>query len=121
MVLAIGLTAMVAGLALLVEHWFPWEMLLRRPLPKLAAYVLGVLGLILPLTGLLAVWGAWWSLAAVWATVLAGGGGVLIGYGVDWWLRRMAQGEELREQVKLRDRLEERDERPVEGKAHKEP
>lgn len=39
---AVADTIIVAALAIAVAHWFPWRKLLRRELPKLAAYCIGV-------------------------------------------------------------------------------
>lgn len=103
------LTALVTWLALLVEHWFPWRLLLRRDLPRIAAYTMGVLALILPLSVL--YWR--WSLAgladqrgyliALWAVTLAGGAAVAGAYVVDWLLGRLALAIELQELLGLRD------------------
>jgi MFS family permease len=94
---SIGIAACLTMLILLVQHWFPWRKLIRRELPRLAAYSMGVLGLIIPLTGLFLFWQylAWelsiyweWGMGimaaiAVWAVVLAGGVAVMLAYWID--------------------------------------
>lgn len=79
----ISLTAVLAMLLLWVEHWFPWQLMLGRELPRPAAYILGVLALMLPFSGLLIIWSEWLILAALWAVILAGGLSVLGAYFVD--------------------------------------
>jgi hypothetical protein len=44
------ITATIVAFVELTLHWFPWDLMLRRKLPRLAAYVLGVLGMMLPFT-----------------------------------------------------------------------
>jgi hypothetical protein len=79
----VGLTALVSVLILLVEHYLPWPTWLGRRLPRTAAYVLGVLGMALPLTGLMALWGLWMVVAALWGVILTGGLAVLGAYALD--------------------------------------
>lgn len=102
MVMAIALTALVTGLLELVLHWFPWQLLLRRELPRQAAYVLGVLAIIIPLSCLLAHWGvieAFWAIAALWVVVVAAGGAVMGAYGLDWLFNRLSRGAEAEEML----------------------
>ncbi len=107
----IHITALIAALLLVGEHYFPWGMLLHHKLPRLAAYVLGVLALIGPLSALYAFWirfqpeiGGRFYLGALWAVVGAGGAAVLICYALDHVLERMALAHELAELIQLRDR-----------------
>jgi len=102
------LTALVTWLALLVEHWFPWRLLLRRDLPRIAAYTMGVLALIVPLSVL--YWR--WSLVgladqlgyliALWSVTVGGGAAVAGAYVVDWLLGRLALATELQELLGMR-------------------
>ena len=99
------LTCVLAGLVELVEHWFPWRLLLRgRDLPVVVRYVLGVAGFLAPLS--LLVGGAFGDFSmrggmlvvVMWC--VAGSAGVAVGaaYGVDWVLEtaaRVREGEEL--------------------------
>lgn len=84
--IAYVLTAGIAALLLVVEHYLPWRGLLGRDLPRLWAYVLGVLALILPLSGLLAFWAEWGALGALWLVTGAGGLAVIFCYLFDAWL-----------------------------------
>lgn len=98
MIAQVVLAVLLAWLLLWVEHWFPWQLMLGRELPRPAAYVLGVLALMLPFSGLLAVWGEWLALAALWAVIVAGGAAVIGAYAIDRLL-------ETRSKVKEQDEL----------------
>lgn len=100
--------ALVAALALLVEHWFPWELLIRRPLPPLAAYTLGVLALALPLTGLFLIRGEDGAALALWTVIGSGGAAVLCAHALDRFLLGLNRKDELIEQLKLKDGDQER-------------
>ena len=82
----ISITALISVLLLLVEHWAPTRLWLGRKLPALAAYILGVLALITPLTGLLVYWGEQRVILAMWIVVISGGAAVILAYMVDAWL-----------------------------------
>lgn len=97
MVPDILLTCVVAALLLLVEHWFPWRLALGRDLPRLAAYVLGVVALVAPLTVLFARRGELDAAIGMWAVIVSGGAAVMLAYGVDWLLARLALAKELGE------------------------
>ena len=97
MVPDILLTCVVAALLLLVEHWFPWRLALGRDLPRLAAYVLGVLALVVPLTVLFAQRGELDAAIGMWAVIVSGGLAVILAHGVDWLLARLALAKELGE------------------------
>lgn len=109
--LGILLVGMIASLLLLVEHWFPWQLMLRKELPRLAAYVVGVLAIVVPLSGLYLFWGFQpgyrvnhGELIALWVAVGSGGISVLVAHGVDELLRRLARGEETEELLELREK-----------------
>ena len=104
-VVGILVAALIAGLAELALHWLPWRLLLGRELPRVAAYVLGTLAIVLPLSGLFAMWGNWLQAAALWAVVVSAGLAVLGGYLFDGWLEhRQGQREaEERERAVLRE------------------
>lgn len=106
----IGLAALTAVLVLLVEHWFPWQLLLRRRLPRLAAYTLGVLGLLAPLTCLYGWWlvqgqapAPWAHLVGLWAVVIGGGLAVQTAHVIDWLFVQLARSRELQELFEARD------------------
>jgi len=46
----VTLTAIVSGIVILAEHYFPWRTLLGRKLPRVAAYALGMLAVLIPFT-----------------------------------------------------------------------
>lgn len=74
------LAAMVAALIILMEHyWIPDR------LPLTARYALGVLAIYLPLSGLLAIWQAWWALGAIWLAAISAGMATLLSYAIDAW------------------------------------
>lgn len=108
--LGIILTALIVSLLLFVEHWFPWQLMLRAELPRLAAYVLGVLAIVVPLTGLYI---SWWidpgnrvkfgEVIALWAAVCVGGLSVMAAHGIDKLLKRLAHGAEMDELNDLRE------------------
>jgi len=97
------------------EHYFPWGMLLQRKLPRLAAYILGVIALAAPLSALYGFWltdpapvAEHFYLAALWAVIGAGGAAVIICHLLDFILERLALARELSELIRVR---EERDAR----------
>jgi phosphate/sulfate permease len=107
--MAIFLAALVAALIQMTLHWFPWRMVLGKDLPRISAYVLGVLGFALPLSVLLWHWQSWLELLAVWAVVAASGVAVASAYGTDWMLdrvRRSYEHEELDNVTAQTDRNE---------------
>lgn len=77
------LAALVAVLLLLLEHWGPWEKLLRTKFSPLVNYTLGVLAINLPLSGLLLAWSEKDVLAALWVITLSGGLFVGLAYWID--------------------------------------
>ena len=101
----IGITVLIVMLILWLEHWFPWHMALGKELPRLVAYVLGVLAMVLPLSGLYWMWSldppgsAHVYLIALWVVVLAGGAAVGIAYVIDWILRSIRTSNELQELI----------------------
>lgn len=97
-IIEISLAAVVAALTQCVSHWFPWRLVLRRELPKIAAYVLGMLGILLPVTGLFWHWDAnvvalprHAHLLGLWVSVVASGSAVVFAYGVDWLVDVLAR------------------------------
>jgi hypothetical protein len=87
MELPIIISSLITAGIQLILHWFPWRMLLGRPVPRLMAYGLGVVGIILGMC----VWAGmtvvlvyvWWAVGALIACSVSGGVAVTIGYGVD--------------------------------------
>lgn len=89
-------------------HYFPWKMLLRgRKLPRLAAYTLGLLGMMGPLT----VW--LWDrnevevIQTLWAVTVSAGITVFALYGLDHYLDLIMRDIEATEERALRKHGEE--------------
>lgn len=102
-VIGIALTALVSALVQALSHWFPWRLVLGYELPKVAAYTIGVLGFLLPVTVLFWRWDvvglmvAWSHLVALWACVLASGLTVVLAYAIDTVANRVRMSHELEE------------------------
>ena len=68
-------------------HYLPWKKLLKgKELPRLAAYVLGVLGLVIPFSAWLWYQGEIETIYVLWMTICAGGLMVMALYGFDHYL-----------------------------------
>ena len=68
-------------------HYFPWRMLLKgRELPRLAAYTLGLLGMMVPLTAWLWQTGEYEIIKALWLVICSAGLIVFALYGLDHYL-----------------------------------
>jgi hypothetical protein len=91
------ITATIVAFVELTLHWFPWDLMLRRKLPRLAAYVLGVLGMMLPFTVLLIYWRESQVLIALWLVIGSGGLAVTGAWLGDEFMRRLAHAAELEE------------------------
>jgi len=84
-------------------HYFPWKMLLRgRELPRVAAYILGVLGLMAPFTAWLWERGEMEIIRMLWMVIVAGGLMVLALYGLDHYTTLEMRDLEAREERALR-------------------
>lgn len=81
---AVIVMAMMAEFGL---HYFPWKILLRgRKLPRLIAYMLGVLGMMGPFTAWLWSQGEIEVVQTLWIVIVSGGITVLALYGLDHYL-----------------------------------
>jgi hypothetical protein len=106
---AIQSAVLVTMLSMAAMHYFPWRLVLGRMLPRPAAYVLGVLGMALPLTWLFQYWQAtpvmfrWEYLLALWLVIGAGGVSVLVCYAADHVMGRMVMARELEELLRQRE------------------
>ena len=94
--------ALAAMVILLAEHYW----LRRCRLHAVLNYVLGCLAIWLPLSGLLALWGDWLALNALWLIGMSGGLAVMSSSLVDAWMSRSLRleaaerdGEVLRREV----------------------
>jgi hypothetical protein len=97
---------MVITMVLMAEfgmHYFPWRILLRgRELPRLVAYVLGLLGMMGPFT-------AWlWDrdeiaiMQTLWIVIISAGFMVFALYGFDHYLDLIMKEMEAKEERDLR-------------------
>ena len=85
--MGILIAALMSALSLMVQHLLPWPKIFDRDMPRVVAYILGVLALALPLTVLFAVWALWQALLALWMVIVAGGASVLLAYALEDWLK----------------------------------
>ena len=84
-------------------HYFPWKMLLRgRELPRLAAYTLGLLGMMGPLTAWLMDRSEWEVIQTLWVVILSAGLMVFALYGLDHYLDLIMRDIEAAEERALR-------------------
>jgi hypothetical protein len=77
------LVVVYSCLLLALEHYLPWRQILRKELPVVARYTMGVLALIVPVSVVWIIRADWVNLIMVWAVVLFGGGTVYLLYVVD--------------------------------------
>lgn len=98
--------AVLIAMVMILEaclHYFPWKMLLRgKELPRVAAYTLGVLGLMVPFTAWLWERGEMEIIRMLWMVIVAGGLMVLALYGLDHYLKLEMRDLESREERSLR-------------------
>jgi hypothetical protein len=91
------IAAVGAALILAVEHYGPWEKILKRPLKLYERYVLGILALLVPFSVLLIVWQMYSVLLALWAIVAVGGVTTMGMMALDAWI-------EISQRVKMAER-----------------
>ena len=103
MIHPIVIAAMISALVLAVEHWFPWRMLIGRALPRMIAYIIGVLALLIPISVVWLLSGQREIVLQLWAVVVASGAMVALVYGIDWLLGRIAQARDLEKIQELLD------------------
>ena len=86
-------------------HYFPWRVLLRgRELPRLAAYTLGLLGMMGPLTAWLWERGQTEVIQTLWIVIASAGLMVFVLYGLDHYLDLIMKDMEASEERTLRKR-----------------
>jgi hypothetical protein len=76
-------TALITDLLLLVGHWFRWDLWLGKKLPRIAAYVYGLLSILGPVTVLLIFWQMWIVVWLLWICAISGGVVVIFAYLAD--------------------------------------
>lgn len=82
-------------------HYFPWRMLLRgRELPRLGAYTLGLLAIMVPLSAWLYQNGEYDALGTLWKVTCAAGVTVFALYGLDHYLDLIMKDIEATEREK---------------------
>ncbi|HPL70342.1 MAG TPA: hypothetical protein PLR56_09175 [Brevefilum sp.] len=77
-IVEIVLMAVVTSLLMALLHYLPWRGLLRRELPVLARYMIGVLGLTTPLSVVWILRSDWTNLLLLWVAVICGGLTVIV-------------------------------------------
>lgn len=86
--MTLWMAIVIVVLLIVVEHWFPWRkspwLRGKNVPPRLVSYVLGVLALAAPLTGLFLTEGNSQAVWALWWVILAGGATTFLVYAVDW-------------------------------------
>lgn len=95
--------SLFAMLLTAVEHWFPWPLLMLKPLPRLWAYIMGMLAIAVPLTVLMLVRPSWPGFVYLWAfwSITAGAGfGTVVGYGIDKALEHRSRALEAEDREK---------------------
>ena len=85
--MSIGAAVVIAMLAELGLHYFPWRMMLKgKELPRVVAYALGVIGMMVPFTAWLWDRGEMDVIQSLWLVIVASGLTVLALYGLDRYL-----------------------------------
>lgn len=101
----------IVVLLLLVIHWIPWQLIIKRPLPRIAENWLNLMGIVAPVTVTISLskGDKTEPMVILWAATLSGGLAILLAYWVDDWAskRTRAFEAEAREedQKKLLDQL----------------
>ena len=85
----------------LLLHYLPWRLWIGTDLPRLIAYVLGLLGMMGPLSLWLMDHGEIVMLKTLWLVVLSAGGAVFMAYGID----RVIDNERENAEAKRREQV----------------
>lgn len=91
------LVTLITFLLVIVEHYLPWQALIRKPLPQLAAYALGVLSIALPFTAsifLMPEISGSQILVSFWIIVAAAALGTVLTHGLDAYLKVRSHADE---------------------------
>lgn len=91
----------IVALVELGLHYFPWRMLIGRELPRLAAYTLGLLGMMVPFSVWLIDRNEIEILQTLWIVVIAAGVMVFALYGLDHHLDLSARAIEAEERESM--------------------
>lgn len=97
----IFVTVLISVLILIGEHYWPWYIMLGRSLRLTERYILGVLAIVLPLSGLMIVWQLWMVLLVIWLVVFSSGLTTVVMFQLDqsWDHRDRAELAEAAEKV----------------------
>ncbi len=76
----------IVALVELGLHYFPWRMLIGRELPRLAAYTLGLLGMMVPFSVWLTDHHEAEIVHTLWVVIISAGMTVFALYGLDHYL-----------------------------------
>lgn len=87
----------IVALVELGLHYFPWRMLIGRELPRLAAYTLGLLGMMVPFSVWLIDRNEIEILQTLWLVIVSAGVMVFALYGFDHYLDVSARAVEAEE------------------------
>jgi len=88
-------------------HYFPWRLVFKKELPRIIAYTLGVLGILLPFSAWLYEQGYTQVLFTLWITTVSAGASVCLWYLVDWLLERINTASEAHHrEIEARTRLQ---------------
>lgn len=86
-------------------HYFPWRKLIGADLPRLAAYVLGLLGMMGPLSVWLIDRGEMEMASTLWFVIVAAGMTVFALYGLDHYLSVAIERIESRQREQLMQQM----------------
>lgn len=104
--LTIAVCAVVVVLTVTVEHYWPWEHLVRR-MHMLARYVMGCLAIDIPMSVVLVLWQEWLVLGLLWISTIAGGIALVFLYLLDCHLETRAAHDAMkRENAVLREEID---------------
>lgn len=100
-ILDIFTVCVVTVLILGFGHYFPWQSLIGRELPRIAAYVYGVLAIALPATSFMLLKDLWLAAVVLWASIVGGGASVIGCYALDSYLDNRMRRKEAEEREAL--------------------
>ncbi len=104
MTIAVTMTVLI----LLLEHWIPYKTLVGKEPGLISRYVMGTLGLVIPLSGLMVTWANWVALIAIWVLTIAGGLATMGAHAIDnYTITRMNADINQHENTELRRSIDE--------------
>ncbi len=91
----------IVALVELGLHYFPWRMLIGRELPRLAAYTLGLLGMMVPFSVWLTDHHEAEIVHTLWVVIISAGMTVFALYGLDHYLSVWNRAHEAEERESM--------------------